>query len=69
MSDEKTAAEKSAADGEQRLMAFATGIGRFCEDAKINYGDLAKKAGVSEEMLAPALAEVVVDAAKQAEKA
>jgi predicted regulator of amino acid metabolism with ACT domain len=67
MSVEKQAADK--AEGEQRLMAFATGIGRYCEDAEISYSDLAKQANVSEEMLAPTLAEVVVDAAKQAEKA
>jgi len=67
-SAEKKAAEKAAAEGEQRLMAFASGIGRFCNDADIEYGDLAKAAGVEEEMLAPALAELVVDAAKQAEK-
>lgn len=69
MSDEKKAAGTAAAgEGQQRLMAFASGIGRFCDDAGIEYGDLAKNAGVSEEMLAPTLAEVVVDAAKQAEQ-
>lgn len=64
MSDEKKAA---ADEGQQRLMAFATGIGRFCEDANIQYGNLAKQAGVSDEMLAPVLAEVVIDAAQRAE--
>lgn len=67
MGDEKKAAEKTAAEDQQRLMAFGSGIGRFCNDAGIRYDDLAKAAGVSEEMLAPALADLVVDAAKQAE--
>jgi hypothetical protein len=66
MSAEKQAAEK---EGQERLMAFAVGIGRCCNELGVEYGQLAKAANLSEEMLAPALAELVVKAAQQAEGA
>lgn len=60
----KQAAEQ---EGQERLMAFSVGIGRCCNEMGIAYGQLAKAANLSEEMLAPALAELVVNAAQQAE--
>jgi hypothetical protein len=65
MSAEKQAAEREA---QGRLMSFAVGIGRCCNELGIEYGQLAKAANVSEDMLAPALAELVVNAAQQAEQ-
>ena len=67
MADKQT---KQAAEqeGQQRLMAFAVGINRRCNDLGIEYGQLAKAAGVREEMLAPALVDVLVQASAAEEK-
>jgi hypothetical protein len=67
MSDQtKVAAEEQ--EGQTRLMSFASGIGRFCDEAGVPYEDLAKAAGVRPEMLAPALADIAAEAAKQVEE-
>jgi hypothetical protein len=67
MSDEKKAAADQ--EGVERLMAFAMGIDRRCErDQQYTYGTLAKAAGVREDMLAPALVDVLVQASEDKEK-
>lgn len=58
----KEAAEK---EGQERLMAFSVGINRRCGEAKIDYDQLAKAAGVRSEMLAPALVDVLVKASEE----
>jgi hypothetical protein len=61
MSDEK----KAAQEGTERLMSFAVGINRRCEeDKQYTYGALAKASGVREDMLAPALVDVLVQASE-----
>jgi hypothetical protein len=65
MSEEKKAAEQ---EGTERLMAFAMGINRRCGELGIEYGALAKAAGVREEMLAPALVDVLVTASENTSK-
>jgi len=64
MSEEKKAAEQ---EGQERLMAFAVGIDRRCNETngQFDYGTLAKAAGVREEMLAPALVDVLIQASEQ----
>jgi hypothetical protein len=67
MSDEKKAAADQ--EGTERLMAFAVGIDRRCgDDQQYTYDTLAKAAGVREDMLAPALVDVLVQASDDAEK-
>ena len=62
MSEKKEAAEK---EGTERLMAFAMGINRCCKEVGVGYDQLAKAAGVREDMLAPALVDVLVQASEQ----
>jgi hypothetical protein len=64
MSQEAPNQEKQAAEEASRMRAFTMGVGRFCKDAGVEYDDLAKAAGVTPDQLAPALAEVLVDAAQ-----
>ena len=68
--EEKQAAEKAAAaEGQDRIRAFSVGIGQLCEETKIPYDELAKKAGVAPEALAPALVNSMAEAAEKAEEA
>ncbi len=66
----QTAAEKTAAEeGTGRLRAFSVGIGEFCkEPGAPAYNELAKKAGVAPEALAPALVDTLAEAAAKEEK-
>lgn len=66
MSDEtrQTDAEEQQVK-EAKLRAFSMGIGRFCKEAGIDYDSLAVHSGVKPDDLAPALANLLEDAAEQ----
>lgn len=71
MSEEKQMpepTEEQKKEAAARLRAFEVGIGQACNEMGIEYGDLAKAAGVETDALGPALVEQLVEAGIAAEK-